>query len=114
LKLSHDDGILAAGDAGGAIMLYDVTNKKVLDKEMQYHSSGVNSLSFNGSSSYLVSGGLDGAVYLWNVSTKKKVNAIRGCHRGSVNGVIFQGKDEIITVGDDAFLKQLKVKLWEF
>jgi len=78
---------------------------------MIYHSATITTLAFNEDNTFLASGGLDGRVYLWDLTKCRKKNDIKGCHRGSVNGILYIKHDEVITVGEDAFLKIHKVKL---
>lgn len=115
--------ILASGDRGGGILLWDVSDPasaKPLGPTMRAHRSkngrspDVNCLAFHttAGNTILASGGEDGSIFLWDVSDstsmKPPVAELTG-HVGGVNSLAFLTDSNILTSGGD----EGKILLWD-
>ncbi|KAJ7666038.1 WD40 repeat-like protein [Mycena polygramma] len=89
LALSPDGAMLAAGDARGGIVLFDVKEKKVITTRWSIHAARVNSLSWTSDSKHCASGSLDTHVYVFSVANLTKNIALKNAGPGGVNAVMW-------------------------
>ena len=69
--LSKDGNLLAIGDGGGLVSLWDLrTGSKI--STFKAHSDSVNGLAFSSDGSTLASGSWDSHIHLWDVATQKR------------------------------------------
>jgi len=67
LECSPNGKILASGDGGGSIILWDLAKGTQIKRCRGHGKGGIWSLSFSVESTVLVSGGADGTVRLWDI-----------------------------------------------
>ncbi|KAI8394283.1 WD40-repeat-containing domain protein [Radiomyces spectabilis] len=109
---SHPElNILAVGDNGGRIYLYDVESGETVNQKWVFHSGRITALDWSTCGCFLVSSSVDTNIYVWNKDKPFKKVAIKNAHVDVVNSVRFLHKTEQLTiasVGQDA-----AVRIWE-
>ena len=73
---------------------------------MLYHSARINCLAWSPDGKMLATGSLDTCVIVYD--TSKPVSSritIKGAHLGGVCGLAFIDKDNIVSSGEDAFIR---------
>src|SRR5438132_7399056 len=68
LAFDSQGKVLASGDAGGAVKLWDLAGETLL-ASLREHSRAVRALAFSPDGQHLVSGSRDGTVQVWDVAT---------------------------------------------
>ena len=87
VALSHDERMVAVGDRGGRIDIWDVDAQQLV-ASMHTHRGRVYSLDFNPSGTRIASASLDGTVRLYDVERAEEVLVLRD-HHDSVLSVRF-------------------------
>jgi WD40 repeat protein len=105
--------LLASGSTDGIIRLWDVsgTNPRLL-RELQGHSSYINSVAFSPDGSQLVSGSWEKTVQLWNVASGQLLKSLKG-QSINVKSVAFHpnGK-QVASCSDDKIVRIWTVCEW--
>ncbi|KIH87013.1 transcription initiation factor tfiid [Sporothrix brasiliensis 5110] len=86
LECAPNGRILASADAGGTIIIWDITKGTRIKRCRGHAKGGISSLSFSAESTVLVSSGLDGTLRLWDINLPKdasKTPAVLGTAPGS-------------------------------
>jgi WD40 repeat protein len=65
IALSHDKRLLVSGGVDGAVMLWDVTARRLISR-LTGHDGPVNDVAVSPDGSLIASSGQDGAVMLWD------------------------------------------------
>ncbi|TFK21147.1 WD40 repeat-like protein [Coprinopsis marcescibilis] len=101
LAFSPDGDLLAAGDAKGKIMPYNIKEKKHVTALWVFHTSRINSLAWTSDSKFCASGSLDTNIYVWSLGKPAKKVAIKEANPGGVNAVEWTngGKDGRLVSG---------------
>ncbi|CAG5086910.1 caspase family protein [Parvicella tangerina] len=71
LALSKNDSLLAAGDADGNLIIYDLT-QRIIVKELEVHSNMIFDLSFDKANDKVISSGWEGRTYEIDLHTGEK------------------------------------------
>ena len=85
MGLSRDGRLLAVGDGGGRVAIYDVRTRKLLQETSQGHHAEVGDLEFSPDGSLLAiptKGELSNTVPLWDLQSGK---VRRDCHGPTTN-----------------------------
>jgi len=93
LAFSPDGSKLAAGDASGKVILYDVAKREMLTSRWAFHSARVNTLCWTADSLHCASGALDTHIYVWSVQKPSKKIAITNAVPGGVNAVLWLSEE---------------------
>jgi WD40 repeat protein len=104
IALSSDGLILACSSECGAILLWDVTNEKLLGKLLG-HEKAVMNVVFNHQGTMLASGGYDSTLKLWDLTTYECVNTLIG-HSQIIFSVAFNALgSQVVSSSFDTSLK---------
>ncbi len=112
LAFSPNRMYLAAGNSIGKILVYDVSEGKVVVDRWSAHTARVTSIAWNAESTHAASGGLDTNLFVWSMAAPGKRIKYINAHKDGVNGVFWSAQDgKIISVGADAAIKLWTVEL---
>ncbi|KAG8768763.1 WD40 repeat-like protein, partial [Serendipita sp. 397] len=111
LAFSPDGGLLAAGDSGGKLMLYNVIKKELITGRWSGHSGRINALAFHPGGKHAVSGALDTNIFIWSVEKPLRKASIPNACMGGVNMVQWIGENTIASAGADASIRTWEVVL---
>lgn len=107
IVFSRDSTLVASGDWGNAVQLWDVTTgmQKVL---LEGHTQPVWCVTFNAAGTILASASADGTIRLWDVGTRAAITVL---HPGSDNvlSVAFAPDDSLLATGD----QNGAIQLWD-
>jgi WD40 repeat protein len=93
LAFSPDGSKLAAGDASGKVILYDVAKREMITNRWSFHSARVNTLCWTADSLHCASGALDTHIYVWSVQKPSRKIAITNAVPGGVNAVLWVSEE---------------------
>src|SRR5215813_4705238 len=77
LALSPSGDILAAGDYGGKVTLWDTSRWQMIGVALAGHTNMVRTVAFSPDGQLLASGGDDGVVILWDVTSRQPIAQFR-------------------------------------
>nr|WP_161501291.1 protein kinase [Rhodopirellula sp. SM50] len=100
MRFSPDDTILAAGDDGRQIRLWDVETGALMS-EWSGDSSGLNDLQFHPDGQRLFSLAINGAIRIWHLSTNRQLLQLR---QASPNEMVARNSLLISPDGSKAFV----------
>jgi WD40 repeat protein len=109
ISFSPDESLVAIGDAGSKIFVFDVVTGEVKLNQWVFHTARVTSIAWSPDGQHAVSGSLDTSLIVWSVERPMKRVTIRNAHVESITKVAFSEKDEIVSVGADACVKTWKI-----
>jgi len=113
LAFSPDGSKLAAGDASGKVILYDVAKREMITNRWCFHSARVNTLCWTADSLHCASGALDTHIYVWSVRKPTRKIAIMNAIPGGVNGVLWVSEGRLAGTGADAAVRVWQVTFHE-
>jgi len=107
LAFSPDGKLLASGNGGRAIHLWDVKSG-IRVGSLKGHKSAVSTLAFSPSERFIVSGSKNGLIYFWEVESGREIRHI-AAHTDSVLGVVFSSNGAFVASGG----ADGRIFLWE-
>ncbi|KAG7804405.1 hypothetical protein KL944_000151 [Ogataea haglerorum] len=109
-KISPNGEYLACGDVNGKIHCYKLADLSLVTTRWAFHTSRINSLSWNADNDHVVSGSLDTNIIVYSVSKPAKNVKALNAHKEGVAGVSWIGENELVSGGADSCLKFWKVQ----
>jgi len=103
LAYSPDNKYLAVGDSNSKILVFDPKNGTLLFDQWVFHSSRINSISWNQDS-------LDTNIEIWSTVDPMKHISIKNAHLESATAAMFLDEKTIVSVGGDAFIRTWKIQ----
>ena len=100
---------LAAGDAGGKVVLYDCSKYEIVTTRWCFQSGRVNSVAWNPDGVHLASASLDTSIAVYSVNRPMKYKLRKSAHREGVNGVQWLDESRLVSAGADAAVKVWKL-----
>jgi WD40 repeat protein/tRNA A-37 threonylcarbamoyl transferase component Bud32 len=115
VRAQADPGrILATGDEGGDIYLWDVLTGKEFRTLARAQSAAVTALAFAPQSELFASGSADGIVKIWNAGNGKEL-AVFSSHVGGISAVAFSPDGHILAAASlgDGTTRAGEIRVWE-
>eukprot|EP01035_Chromulina_nebulosa_P021017 gene21017-27235_t len=102
LSYAPDGSVLAVGDAGRIIEVFDRESytPKIKGKWV-FHTSKITALSWSPNGLYLASGSLDENIFLWNYNNPMTKIQIPYAHTGGVTGLDWIDNSNLVSSGND-------------
>jgi WD40 repeat protein len=97
VAISPDSKVIAAGDLGPAVTLWDREGGKEL-QHLTGHSSRVGSVAFSPDGLDLASASADGSARIWNVATGQSLRTLSG-HLGAVMSAVYSPDGKFVVSG---------------
>lgn len=111
LAFSPDGSLLASGDSKGRVVVFNVSDGKVVTDRWTAHTARITSLAWNSQGNRLVSGSLDTNIFVWSLAKPGDWDEVSNAHKEGVNGVAWIANDtKIVSAGADAAVKTWVVK----
>ncbi|KNE59196.1 hypothetical protein AMAG_03519 [Allomyces macrogynus ATCC 38327] len=111
LAFSPDASLLAVGDAGSKIHVYDVAAGGAIKlHQWVFHTARVTSVSWAADGLHAVSTSLDTSVIVWSVERPMKHVIIRNAHTEAATAAAFVDADVVVSAGNDSAIKHWKIK----
>ena len=117
LSLSPSERLLAAGDASGKIILYDLETKDVKTSRWSFHTGRVTSIEWKISETgdeddedYVVTCSLDTNIFIYSVKRPMKVIKRLNAHKDGITKTLWNSDSSIISAGIDGCIKRWKVE----
>ncbi|MCI0639506.1 MAG: hypothetical protein L0Y72_30945 [Gemmataceae bacterium] len=105
LAYAPDGSRLAAGDADGIGILWDVAAGKPA-QTLKGHSGGIRSLGFSQDGKFLLTAGADRGLRMWNPATGSEVRRTPEAHSAPINGCgFFLESAGFLSAGDDQLIR---------
>lgn len=111
LSFSPSGTHLAAGNAGGKILVFSTSDWSVATDRWTAHTARVVALAWNAEGKHVVSGGLDTNLHVWSLEKPGARWKAANAHKEGIFGVGWVGDDRVVSVGGDAAVKVWKVVL---
>jgi len=108
VDVSEDGSLVAGGDTGGDISVWQGTTK--VSKNFG-HSARVDKVRFSPNSEYLISASLDSSITVWSIPTPRRVVDQRNAHNGGVKDVFWVDHANVISTGQDIVIRSWQVNL---
>ena len=77
MAYSPSGDLLAAGDAGGKIIVYDAATRTPKITQWVFHTGRISSIAWSADGKHAASGALDTHVYVWSVDKPMRNIAIK-------------------------------------
>ncbi|CAK4074913.1 unnamed protein product [Aphanomyces euteiches] len=103
LSFSPDGTLLAAGDSGREVRIWDVaTGTARVAGQWVHHTTRVTTLAWSPSGTHVATGSLDEHIFVWSVEKPANRFKFEYTHKDGVMGVKFMADDHLISVGNDS------------
>jgi len=99
-EFSPDSRLLATGDSGGTIRLWDAATGRAVGQALSAAGTSISDLAFHPDSAMLASAGDDGAVRLWDVAGARELGRPLRAHAGAVTSLSFRADGEQLASAD--------------
>ncbi|KAJ2825141.1 WD40 repeat-like protein [Coemansia sp. 'formosensis'] len=100
------DGLhLAAGDAGGRIVVALAATGAVVTARWCAHTARIYGLAWAPDNQHAASSGLDGHVIVWDVANPLRKTQIKNAHLGGASSVAFIDAQTLVSTGADGAVK---------
>lgn len=99
IKISPDGSMIASGDAGREVVVWNAGDWTPKYTQMAFHTSSITDLSWSPDSKHLLSGSLDGNLIIWDLQNGKRI--VQGAHRHGTKAVSYINQDTVLTAGGD-------------
>ncbi|ODV59135.1 Aip1p [Ascoidea rubescens DSM 1968] len=109
IKISPNREFAAIGENSGKIVLYNLKEKKIQTNKWSFHTSKINSISWNVNNKFIVSGSLDTNIIVYSVDKPMRNIKFSNAHKDGVSVVEWLSDDVIISGGSDSCVKKWKV-----
>jgi len=107
IKVSPDGKLIASGDAGREIIVWDASNFTVKYNQLTFHTSSITDMAWSPDSTHLVSGSIDGNIIIWDFPAGKRIQT--SAHRAGTKSVAFINSNTVLSAGGD-----FRIRSWEF
>ncbi|MEU9048702.1 MULTISPECIES: hypothetical protein [unclassified Kitasatospora] len=94
---SPDGSLLATGEPGGVVRLWDPITRHPVGDPMVGSASNIFAVAFSPDGSLLASGGSDGVVRLWDPATRHHLGELPG----DSSAMAFSPEGSLLAVGND-------------
>ncbi|WFD00825.1 hypothetical protein MYAM1_003578 [Malassezia yamatoensis] len=106
LAISPNQQWLAAGDASGKILVYDLQqNQQLRLSQWVFHSGRITALNWSQDSLHCSSASLDTHVYVWSVERPMKHAVYKNAHAGGATGVAWTDSKTLASSGADGIVR---------
>jgi WD40 repeat protein len=110
IKYSPDGKLIASGDSGREIVVWDTSDNSAKYTQLTYHTSAITEMSWSADSSLMVSGSTDGNVIVWDFANAKRIS--QSCHPQGTKSVQFINSNTVMSAGADFRIRSFSVS-WE-
>ncbi|QPG74660.1 hypothetical protein FOA43_001992 [Brettanomyces nanus] len=109
-RISANEKYLAVGDSTGRIVCYDLEAGSLVTSRWSFHTSRVNSISWNKDCDHVIAGSLDTDLIIYSVEKPARNIKLHNTHKEGVSSVEWINETEAVSVGADACVKFWKVE----
>ncbi|KAF7819954.1 actin-interacting protein 1-2-like [Senna tora] len=110
IRYSPDVSMFASGDVNREAIVWDRASREVKLKNMLYHTARINCLAWSPDSSRIATGSLDTCVIIYEIDQPASNRiTIKGAHLGGVYGLVFTDEYNLVSSGEDAFIRLWKL-----
>ena len=107
-RLSPNGQVLAAGDYGGTVALWDVAQRAPIEKPLVAHLTSVTGLAFDPTGKILATAAADGEIRLWDIERRVPIVSSLKRHDALVTRLTFSSDGRLMASGSE----DGKVHLW--
>ncbi|KAJ2442329.1 WD40 repeat-like protein, partial [Coemansia sp. RSA 2424] len=105
LAFSPDGQLLAAGDAGGKIVVARADTGEIVTTRWGAHTARIYGLAWSPDNEHAASSSLDGHVIVWSTTDPLRKTIIKNAHLGGASAVAFVDSQTVVSTGADGGVK---------
>ncbi|KAJ2098334.1 WD40 repeat-like protein [Coemansia sp. S100] len=105
LAFTPNGQLLAAGDAGGKIVVARADTGETVTARWGAHTARIYGLAWSSDNQHAASSALDGHVIVWDVANPLRKTLIKNAHLGGASSVAFVDPQTIVSTGADGGVK---------
>ncbi|KAJ1437810.1 WD40/YVTN repeat-like-containing domain superfamily [Sesbania bispinosa] len=110
IRYSPDFSMFASGDVNREAVVWDCASQDVKLKNMLYHTARINCLAWSPDSHRIATGSLDTCVIIYEIDQPASNRiTIKGAHLGGVYGLVFTDEYNLVSSGEDAFIRVWRI-----
>ncbi|KAJ2462119.1 WD40 repeat-like protein, partial [Coemansia sp. RSA 2337] len=109
LAFTPNGQLLAAGDAGGKIVVARADTGETVTARWGAHTARIYGLAWSSDNQHAASSALDGHVMVWDVANPLRKTVIKNAHLGGASSVAFVDPQTIVSTGADGGVKATTV-----